>query len=47
MLTNIFTIYALSESGVKKYEDWEYEGKELNLNKRDIKRLPYLYAIGN
>ncbi len=45
--TNIFTIYALSESGVKKYEDWEYEGKELNLNKRDIKRLPYLYAIGN
>jgi hypothetical protein len=45
--TNVFTIYALSESGVKKYEDWEYKGKELNLNKRDIKRLPYLYAIGN
>ena len=45
--TNIFTIYALNESGVKKYDDYEYEGKELNLNKRDIKRLPYLYAIAD
>ena len=45
--TNIFTIYALSKSGEKKYDDYEYEGKELNLNKRDIKRLPYLYAIAD
>lgn len=44
--TNIFNIYALSESGVKKYEDWEYEGKELNLTEEDTKRLPYIYAIG-
>jgi len=44
--TNIFTIYALSDSGVKKYEDWEYEDKEFNLTAEDTKRLPYLYAIG-
>lgn len=44
--TNIFTIYALNESGVKKYEEWEYEDKELNLTEEDTKRLPYLYAIG-
>ncbi len=44
--TNVFTIYALNESGVKKYEEWEYEDKELNLNEEDTKPLPYLYAIG-
>lgn len=44
--TNVFTICALSKSGVKKYEDWEYEGRELNLTEKDTKRLPYLYAIG-
>jgi hypothetical protein len=31
---------------VKKYEDWEYEDKELNLNEEDTERLPYLYTIG-
>lgn len=44
--TNVFTIYALSKSGEKKIEDFEYEGTPLNLTKKDTKRLPYLYAIG-
>lgn len=44
--TNIFTIYALTESGEKKFDDYEYEDIPLNLNEEDTKRLPYLYAIG-
>ena len=44
--TNVFHINALSKNGEKKFEDYEYKGVPLNLNKRDIKRIPYLYAIG-
>ena len=35
------------KSGVKKYEEWEYEDKELNLTEEDTERLPYLYAIAD
>lgn len=44
--TNVFTIRALTESGIKKYEDYEYEDAELNLTEGDTARLPYIYAIG-
>ena len=44
--TNVFFIYALTESGEKKIEDYEYEGIPLNLTDEDTKRVPYLYAIG-
>ena len=44
--TNVFTIRALTESGIKKYEDYEYGDAELNLTEGDTARLPYIYAIG-